>query len=243
MPVSDHGSIEMVVDDLERLGIGVVDADLFLGELVLEDLIFDALEGERPRCVETHRLQVSGQHFHRRNTAILDSRDELGAAREGKVAAAPETESFGISKGFNVCCAGCRDVDDAGVRNGTLQAKSRPALLRCRLVAALSLAAGGIGHVFNQEFDGMTIEKVSLDELLDVRERFLKDIQERLDDKARTFLLSLHDGDPDFEVIGLPHALALPAVRWKILNLQKLRNDNPPKHAEQRGEIERLFIR
>ncbi|TCA47794.1 nucleotidyl transferase AbiEii/AbiGii toxin family protein [Rhizobium leguminosarum bv. viciae] len=100
-----------------------------------------------------------------------------------------------------------------------------------------------VAHVFNQEFDGMTIEKVSLDELLDVRERFLKDIQERLDDKARTFLLSLHDGDPDFEVIGLPHALALPAVRWKILNLQKLRNDNPPKHAEQRGEIERLFIR
>ena len=39
------------------------------------------------------------------------------------------------------------------------------------------------------------------------------------------------------------HALALPAVRWKILNLQKLKNDNPAKHAEQRGEIERLFAR
>ncbi|WP_245293024.1 MULTISPECIES: hypothetical protein [Rhizobium] len=89
----------------------------------------------------------------------------------------------------------------------------------------------------------MTVEKVSLDELLDVRERFLSDIQARLDDKGRTFLLSLHDGEPDFEVIGLPHALALPAVRWKILNLQKLRNDNPPKHAEQREEIERLFTR
>lgn len=41
--------------------------------------------------------------------------------------------------------------------------------------------------------------------------------------------------------IGLPHALPLPAVRWKLLNLQKLKNDNPVKHAEQRGEIERLF--
>lgn len=89
----------------------------------------------------------------------------------------------------------------------------------------------------------MTIEKVSLDELLDIRERFLKDIRAHLDDQARTFLLSLHDGEPDFEVIGLKHALALPAVRWKILNLQKLRNDNPVKHAEQRREIERLFTR
>lgn len=88
-----------------------------------------------------------------------------------------------------------------------------------------------------------TIEKVSLDELLDVREQFLKDIKARLDDRARTFLVSLHDGEPDFEVIGLPHALALPAVRWKILNLRKLRNDNPVKHAEQHAEIERLFAR
>jgi hypothetical protein len=79
--------------------------------------------------------------------------------------------------------------------------------------------------------------------LLDIRERFLKDIQARLDDKVRAFLLSLHDAEPDFEVIGLTHALTLPAVRWKILNLQKLRNDNPVKHAEQRGEIERLFTR
>lgn len=57
-----------------------------------------------------------------------------------------------------------------------------------------------IAHVFSQQFEGMTIEKVSLDELLDVGERFLKDIQARPDDKAHTFLLSLHDGEPDFEV-------------------------------------------
>jgi len=87
----------------------------------------------------------------------------------------------------------------------------------------------------------MTIEKVSLGELLDVRKRFLNDIQARLDDRARTFLLSLHDGEPDLGVIGLTHALTLPAVRWKILNLQKLKKDNPVKHAEQREEIERLF--
>lgn len=76
-----------------------------------------------------------------------------------------------------------------------------------------------VAHVFNQEFVGMTIEKVSLDELLDIREQFLNDIRARLDDKARIFLLSLHDGEPGFEAIGLPHAVDLPAVRWKILNL------------------------
>ncbi|MGV1964182.1 hypothetical protein [Agrobacterium sp. 22-222-1] len=54
------------------------------------------------------------------------------------------------------------------------------------------------------------------------------------------FLLSLHDGEPDFEVIGLPQAAMLPAVRWKILNLEKLKAQNREKHAEQRRVIEGL---
>jgi hypothetical protein len=100
-----------------------------------------------------------------------------------------------------------------------------------------------ISHAFNREFEGMTMEKVSLDELLQTRERFLADIRERLDDVAQRFLLSLHDIEPDFDTVGLPAALELPAVRWKLLNLERLKNDNPTKHAEQRREIERLFSR
>lgn len=100
-----------------------------------------------------------------------------------------------------------------------------------------------IAHVFNHEFDGMTIEKVSLDDLLETREMFLEDIRTHLDDQARTFLLSLHDAEPDFEAIGLPGSAELPAVRWKVLNLQRLKQDNPHKHMEQREQIERLFDR
>ena len=54
------------------------------------------------------------------------------------------------------------------------------------------------------------------------------------------FLLSLHDGEPDFKAIGLPQAAELPAVRWKLLNLEKLKARNPEKHAEQRRKIEEI---
>ncbi|CAN7757154.1 hypothetical protein LJR257_006717 [Ensifer adhaerens] len=54
------------------------------------------------------------------------------------------------------------------------------------------------------------------------------------------FLLSLHDGEPDFKAIGLPHAAELPAVRWKLLNLEKLKARNLEKHAEQRRKIEEI---
>lgn len=68
------------------------------------------------------------------------------------------------------------------------------------------------------------------------------DIRTRLTGNIATFLLSLHDAEPDFELIGLPEALHLPAVQWKLLNLRKLKAENPKKHAQQRAMLETLFI-
>jgi predicted nucleotidyltransferase component of viral defense system len=90
---------------------------------------------------------------------------------------------------------------------------------------------------FTREFEGMALQPVSVNELKDARSRLTSDLLARLDDKAMRFLLSLHDGEPDFEAIGLPHAANLPAVRWKILNLAKLREQNLEKHTEQRRAI------
>lgn len=97
-----------------------------------------------------------------------------------------------------------------------------------------------LDEAFVKEFEGMTTEAVSLDDLKAARGRMTADILEMLDDKVMRFLLSLHDGKPDFEAIGLPQAAELPAVRWKLLNLQKLKEQNPTKHAEQRREIEEI---
>ncbi|MCK5800762.1 MAG: nucleotidyl transferase AbiEii/AbiGii toxin family protein [Deltaproteobacteria bacterium] len=96
-------------------------------------------------------------------------------------------------------------------------------------------------QAYAQEFVGMTSREVSLAELIDTRERLVTDIRSRLDEKARAFLLSLHDGAPDFEVIGLPQAADLPAVRWKQVNLRRLIAQNPDKHAAQRAMLREAF--
>ncbi|MEK1932639.1 MAG: nucleotidyl transferase AbiEii/AbiGii toxin family protein [Pararhizobium sp.] len=98
-----------------------------------------------------------------------------------------------------------------------------------------------IEATFRQEFEGMTIEPVKLEDLLEARKRLLADIRDKLAPQARTFLLSLHDCAPDFNIIGLPQAANLPAVKWKLLNLRKLKDQNPKKHEQQRDEIEGLF--
>lgn len=69
----------------------------------------------------------------------------------------------------------------------------------------------------------------------------VSDIRDRLRGNVAAFLLSLHDAQPDFNLIGLPQAEDLPAVRWKCLNLERLKSDNPDKHAEQRLLLEALF--
>ncbi|WP_251048134.1 hypothetical protein [Halomonas sp. ISL-56] len=94
---------------------------------------------------------------------------------------------------------------------------------------------------YAQEFEGMTRTLVSLEGLLHTRKRLIADIQSRFDENTKRFLLSLHDGSPDFDAIDRPQAADLPAVRWKLINLEKLKNENAAKHAEQRRKLEMLL--
>ena len=95
--------------------------------------------------------------------------------------------------------------------------------------------------LYGGEFAGMTRETVSRNVLADTGRRLHADIRSRLKDKVAGFLLSLHDAEPDFGLIGLPEAEGLPAVRWKLINLEKLKQADPEKHAVQRRALENLF--
>ena len=94
---------------------------------------------------------------------------------------------------------------------------------------------------FDTEFAGMARNGTSLESLLETGQRLLADITSRLKGEVAAFLLSLHDAEPDFGLSGLPEAAELPAVRWKLLNLRRLRQSDPDKHMAQRGAILKLF--
>ena len=94
---------------------------------------------------------------------------------------------------------------------------------------------------YAREFEGMTKSPVSLDELLDTRARLVADIQSRFDEATKRFLLSLHDGTPDFAAIDRLQAADLPAVKWKLINLDRLKTENPAKYEAQRDALDNLF--
>ena len=84
-----HRGVEIVVNDRERPGIGIVDSRLLGGELVLHQFVFDAVIGERARGVEAERAQIASQHLHRRNAAVFDRFHEFRPRSEGEILATP----------------------------------------------------------------------------------------------------------------------------------------------------------
>lgn len=55
---------------------------------------------------------------------------------------------------------------------------------------------------------------------------------------SRALLLSFKRGAPDWNWFPVGALQSLPAVRWKLANLQKLARDNARKHAEQLKALE-----
>jgi predicted nucleotidyltransferase component of viral defense system len=100
-----------------------------------------------------------------------------------------------------------------------------------------------IAAQYNDEFVGMTVMPEALETLLAAREALISQVQQQAGDPAsRRFLTSFHALDPDWSAIGLSSEIAeLPAVRWKLLNLQRLHDENPEKFSAQRALLERCL--
>jgi hypothetical protein len=96
-----------------------------------------------------------------------------------------------------------------------------------------------ITEAFEGEFQGMTKAPVALPELTDARTRLRAELPALLTDAHKRFLLSLATAEPEWSLMPFRHLQELPAIRWKLLNLEKLRKTNPEKFRQQGEELER----
>ena len=94
---------------------------------------------------------------------------------------------------------------------------------------------------YHNHFVGMTEESVPLQALLETRERLTKDILTGLDAAERAFLLSLVGNTPDWSAMGIDHLQHMPALKWKLVNLEKLQVADPGKFALQRTALEKIL--
>jgi predicted nucleotidyltransferase component of viral defense system len=90
---------------------------------------------------------------------------------------------------------------------------------------------------YKNEFAGLTRDLVSLAELEAVRHRLKKELPAALTANQREFLSSLLAGDPAWQFMKCPHLSQLPAIRWKLQNLAKLKKTNLHKFSQQADEL------
>lgn len=98
-------------------------------------------------------------------------------------------------------------------------------------------------EAFNDEFLGMTAVPVSLSELESIRTRLHHELPKALADRHRRFLLTLASGKPDWTLMTCRHLRDMPGIRWKLLNLEKLKNANSEKFRQQFEDLSREFDR
>jgi len=102
------------------------------------------------------------------------------------------------------------------------------------MAEVLAPARLDIAPEFGRGFEGMTESPVTIAELLASREELIDQIVGGMPVDHRRFLISFKHGGPNWDLLGLPGAQELPAVRWRLENLAK---SSP---AKQRALLARL---
>lgn len=97
-----------------------------------------------------------------------------------------------------------------------------------------------ISQLFRNEFYGMTFNEVALEELTVIPERMLSALKEQFTRRDFDFLLSFKNGKPDWALAPESQIQHLPAVQWKLRNINKM---SASKHAKSLGKLENILAK
>lgn len=98
-----------------------------------------------------------------------------------------------------------------------------------------------IAQTYENEFADMTAEPVELSALLDARAILVREIRRALLPRHVQFLRSIKDLKPDWALVPHPQVKELPGIRWRLLNLEKFRREQPERYAEARAKLENVL--
>lgn len=95
-----------------------------------------------------------------------------------------------------------------------------------------------IARLFEQQFAAMPAEPVGLEVLEHVRTDLIAAVRARLKEREKAFLLSFKKLEPRWDLLDIPHAAELPAVRWKLHNLARMEK---ARHREAVADLEKAL--
>lgn len=94
---------------------------------------------------------------------------------------------------------------------------------------------------FEKQFAGMSAIPFTYDDFEATRERLVLEVNSSLSEKDRSFLLSFKNGTPDWDLLTIPRLREMPAVQWKLKNIENLMKSNSEKHQKLVKNLESHF--
>ena len=91
-----------------------------------------------------------------------------------------------------------------------------------RIVEILDPSMLDIKQTYETDFVGMSTNPIELADLIKVRFELIRTVQALLDERDKKFLVDFKEGHPDWSYFSVPHIKDLPAVKWKMYNLDKV---------------------
>lgn len=98
-----------------------------------------------------------------------------------------------------------------------------------------------MAEAYDSDFVGMTVEPVDLAVLETTQERLHRELPASLTENHRRFLISLVRAEPDWSLMPYAHLRELPALRWKLINLENLKKKKPEVFAQQESALREKF--
>ena len=82
------------------------------------------------------------------------------------------------------------------------------------------------------QFEGMTDEPFNYDDYQNSRTNLIEVVNNGFTDEDKEFLISFEQGNPDWSKCCAGDLSDYPSVRWKLMNIEKLKSKNTAKHEE-----------
>lgn len=92
-------------------------------------------------------------------------------------------------------------------------------------------------EIFERQFVGMTNAPFSYDDFEVTRNQLIEESQKILTEEDRVFLISFAEGEPKWSFFPYEKLKKLPAIQWKLQNIQHLIKANPEKSDAQKKAL------
>jgi len=93
--------------------------------------------------------------------------------------------------------------------------------------------------LFESQFNGLTDNSFGYGEFEKTRENLIKLVNESLTGEDKEFIMEFSKGKPDWTKVDYSK---FPAVQWKLLNINKLKNSNRQKYTEQTDILRKILL-